>query len=391
MIKKIFTYHLLPFLVSITLVFGIYILVKPSLQFEKKAVTVKTKYPKFKGRIATFDTDSTAEAKLAFSLANKEQLTLFGSSEFSETPYVTFNYLADSLNIPVMGVGHAYHQSLSILVELLAMDEYNASSKITIFVSPTWFEKGTNTQAFAEFVRPNFLRRIIKNKSLDVKYLAHIGAYIYNNQKDFSRISVTMQVALSHFQNNASINPITKLDEQLKSIYSDSNQIATVNYSFPDTVFNVQSQPHPFEMYRTQAQNNFLKKVTNNNIYVEDSYFKEHLSERKGKPGKLEPINLESNDELEDFKLLVDYIAEKKMDASFIIIPVNPYHYGNTADYNPLIKEIEKNINMHRFACLNLFTSNKKEYQPGTLRDVMHFGAYGWLKVNQFLYQHYYE
>ena len=87
-------------------------------------------------------------------------------------PYASYNFLPDSLGIPALGIGHAYHQELSILSALLAAGKKVDGSKVCIVLSPGWFYPGGKTipQAFIEFVRPNFLNSIINDKSIDEKY-----------------------------------------------------------------------------------------------------------------------------------------------------------------------------------------------------------------------------
>ncbi len=110
------------------------------------------------------------ELEFMASLKNPDQLTIFGSSELSDSPYCSHNFLPDSMGIPAVAFGHAFHQSFSILCELLAGYNFLKNSKICIVISPSWFStSGTNTEAFTEFVLPNFLKNIACNSAIDLK------------------------------------------------------------------------------------------------------------------------------------------------------------------------------------------------------------------------------
>ncbi|MDG1347121.1 MAG: D-alanyl-lipoteichoic acid biosynthesis protein DltD, partial [Crocinitomicaceae bacterium] len=61
----------------------------------------------------------------------------------------------------------------------------------------------------------------------------------------------------------------------------------------------------------------------------------------------------------------------------------------NLEEMNPIIRSIINELENADFPYLNMFTSRKGDYQPGSLNDVMHLGDYGWLQVNEFIYNTY--
>jgi poly-D-alanine transfer protein DltD len=38
-----------------------------------------------------------------------------------------------------------------------------------------------------------------------------------------------------------------------------------------------------------------------------------------------------------------------------------------------------------------MHVNTKEDYEPGVLKDVMHLGSYGWMKINMFLEKQYHE
>jgi len=186
MLKKIGLFHVLPFAIGIILfviTYQFFILNFIDYYVAKNApskIIIEGKQEKLSGRYGNL-TDSLSVQELNFiaSIKNKTQLTLLGSSEFSEPPYVTYNFLSSKKNYQMMGIGHAYHQSFSMLIELLAAHQGNKGSKVVFFISPGWFvANGTNSEAFVEFARPNFLNRIVKNNDININYKKYIGKFI---------------------------------------------------------------------------------------------------------------------------------------------------------------------------------------------------------------------
>jgi poly-D-alanine transfer protein DltD len=72
-------------------------------------------------------------------------------------------------------------------------------------------------------------------------------------------------------------------------------------------------------------------------------------------------------------------------------MPLNPNYYVDLKRLNPLINDLTFKMEQNNFKVLNLWQPDKSKYVKGLLNDVMHFGDYGWLKVNQFVYENYKE
>ena len=70
---------------------------------------------------------------------------------------------------------------------------------------------------------------------------------------------------------------------------------------------------------------------------------------------------------------------------------LNPYHYNNLKEFNPVMKEIKNTIESNNFPYLNMFVTEGKQFEPGILHDIMHTNDYGWMKINKFLYDTYKE
>lgn len=360
---------------------------------EVKTNIIHGQQNQIKSRYSNFTKGKEAEVDYIASIKNKGQLTLFGSSEFSDSPFVPYNFFPDSTGRFVLGVGHAHHQHFSVLIELLASNDVNENSEICVFLSPGWFEngEGTNTEAFIEFARPNFLKKILNDPKIDVAYKKYIADYIYQNRSQFTGISQTFSQFINHFSSKKKTF-LGGIDAFMHETFN-LDTVVIPNYQPELKTARHKKWKGNTEEIAQQLQQEFLQKCKNNPFYVDDAYFNKYLLKKDGsiKTVTLKTPKIEGNKEFEDLKMLVQYINERKMKASFVIIPYNPYYYINTEIFNPLINEITTLLNQNEIPTLNLFVDDTSKYEKGILSDVMHLGDYGWMRVNQFIDSIYYQ
>jgi hypothetical protein len=119
MIKQVILNHFLPICIAITLVFGgLYFI--PSIKHSESQIEetiIHGKQTKLKGRYGTIlNHGEEGEWNFMASMANKSQLTIFGSSEFCTLNSIPYNFFPDSLGRQFLGIGHAHHQHLSIFI-----------------------------------------------------------------------------------------------------------------------------------------------------------------------------------------------------------------------------------------------------------------------------------
>jgi D-alanine transfer protein len=291
-----------------------------------------------------------------------------------------------------LGIGHAHHQELSILCELLAAKEYLNNSKICIIFSPSWFQDqaGTNPEAFIEFVRPNFLNKIANDSSIHKKYRHHIGRYIHRNSALFSVLSPSMKRLKDEYLEAREWISESYLS---KKIMGNHKKLPT-SYSVTTTKMSV---PMPWKKdwdeLSKNIQTSFMASVTNNKMWVNDTYYTEYLYQSNGeiKHGHPDYVDISNCEEFNDFNLLIDVLKEYNVNCSFVIQPLNPYFYNDLNNYNDLMTAVKNRLDKDHIPYLDLFITEKKDYKPGTLKDVMHLGDYGWMEINRFLYTTYYE
>lgn len=391
MVKKFIVFHLLPFSIALFLAIAVVLLFQLEQQAQEK--TVEGRQGKTNGWYANLSEGDQAEIDYLASIKSDEQLTVFGSSEFSNSPYCPYHFLTDSFGIQTLGIGHAYHQNFSILIELLAADQFLNGANITVVLSLSWFETdGTNPSAFIEFAKPNFLKTIMHNTEVPIIYKSYIGKYIYQHEGEILGITNDMLAFRDIYLKNEG-NFLQKGKANLREYLNRFAPIFEVNFIPEPVNRNMVKRYVDYTLLASELQSQFESEVTNNNLYVQNDYYEKYLLDKNGNEriGSIDKIDLLDNEEWEDFKLLVAYLKAKKSKVSFIIQPSNPYYYPNLDRYNELIDSITYRLDQNQIPYLNMHVNTKEDYEPGVLKDVMHLGSYGWMKINMFLEKQYHE
>lgn len=359
------------------------------IKINKSTKIIKGEKTSIKGLLGNLTISENDEIQLIGSLKDKNGVTFIGSSELdSVSPYSPCNFLTDSFNIRFNSFGHAFQQSFAVLCQLLALKEYIPNSKICFIISPGWFEtEGTNMEAFVTFAKPNFLKRIIKDETIPLVYKIAIGKYLHNNYN----LIENPNNEIDYFINIYKFHDIPILNTYL---YNKNNEFENVKYKITKnatTDFNLKKIK--WDLIKDSLQNNFVSNIKTNKCFIRDDYYKEYILRKDGtvKKGKFYRMYEFSNQELKDFELLINFLKENNVNASFMIQALNPYHIEHLDRFNPILNRIIDKLNKAKFPFINQFVDNKNDYKPGTLIDIMHTGDFGWMDINKFILNTYYE
>lgn len=394
--KKIVVYHIIPLTISLVsvglILWGLSIsniTINREAPVKKEIEAINLTHNGHAGNL----NKETNQVKLFHSL-NQNWLTVFGSSEFTSSVYAPYNFLPDSCNIPAYGIGQGYHQSLNILIECLAFEEEIEGKNICLILSPGWFESnGTNPDAFLKFSNSNLLSRIILNKSINEKYKNQVGKFIYENRKSFETMSYQMEYLQNSYLEQTKIsftNFQSKVKKKIEEVIPLPYSFDTIEYTFnpKDSFESKKKKTVDFEKISKKIKSRFLSLITTNSVFISDEYYTTYLKKdftREFHSPKF------PNQELEDFKKLIHFLIEKRVKISLVIQPLNPYFYTNLKAFNPIRNEIIVLAKKHQIPLLDFYVTSKNEYEPGILKDIMHTGDYGWLKINSFLINEHYE
>ncbi len=393
--KKFVLVYLLPFILALITTHNL-----SKIEQLNAFLFLKTDEPvaqESKRIIENFVSNKSQEDFFLTNTPTAETIFIMGSSELTETSdALPFNFISSHFTTQLHGVGHAGNQCFSIYSQLMANEQKLKNAPIVIILSPGWFEskasRGTNSQLFLEFNSEKFLNRILEDPSQDAfnAYEYKRVAQLYN---EFN--SPNLELKLMNFKHKASQSfihyqvyaPLIFLDEM---ILQRKKQIIPLEYTPDKPVMHPSLMPenaniHWDSLY-ISSKEEVLKKVTNNSLGIADDYYSEYIH---GKTGHMDPVGSAFNQELSDFYMLIDFLHEKKANASFIISPLNPLYFKNLTKILPTMKLVEDKLKQANFSYLNLLTTDTTHYEKAILHDVMHMSDYGWYQVNHFIVNNY--
>lgn len=321
-------------------------------------------------------------------------LILLGSSELSsevnQNPINMFpnNYADYDVSI----YGRAYTQSLQHATILSNISNIGENDKVAIVISAQWFENSTgidgsnfsvnfSEQQFYEFFKNEKISK--ENKIYYAKRISELlkGSEEYIEERIYSNLyyrdNITSKITLSLLKPYYNLKEyMLKTKDKVQTIKLLQNLDEKNEKTVKDIDWDEQ-----YEIAEAEAE----EKVTNNDIYVEDSYYDKYLRDTYDSlKDRWKDIDLVKSKEMEDYKFLLDTFNEIGVKPLVILMPVNGLYYDHlglveekrTEFYNT-VEEIAKDKG---FDVVNL---QNKEYEKYYLKDVMHLGWKGWLKVDE--------
>lgn len=333
----------------------------------------------------------------AFIRSGKEadNIFLLGSSELtSGGDALPFNFVSKHYTSNVIGVGHAGNQCFSIYSQLLANGEMLNGAPVVIVLSPMWFmdnyANGTAAPLFLEFNSEHFIEKI--NALPESEFKDHELKRIADMFGDLTSPHLQLRQAfLSHQASKHVINKI--LYAPLQLVNSGLIQLKKITANNHPSVITLardnRRKPLSQDPVRinwdslfTASKQEVLTHSTNNTWGVDDEYFTTYVN---GGQSKFNVPGFDKNQEWKDFEMLIKLLKAKKVNASFIILPMNPYYYSTIKDLDPVVSGAAKLMNENGFPTLNYWVTDTAKFEKGILKDVMHLSSAGWYKADKFI------
>lgn len=346
--------------------------------------------------IANFENSPNYENQFLNTSDSAETIFILGSSELApETEAHPYTFISSRFKTQLKGVGHAGNQCFSIYSQLLANEQRLKNAPIVIVLSPGWFSeyaKGTSSSIFLEFNSPRFLNEIFKNTTIP-EFKQYEASRISDLYSEFSNadLSLTMFFLEAQRSKNSLFNcfyfPIIQTVKLLNAL---KLELVTTNYIKNSVVKRKPIVPETIKinwdsLFAASKQTQ-LAHSNNNKWYIDNAYYNEHVN---GKTRTIPLVNDDANQELKDLAMLLKLLKTKEANASFIMLPLNPYCYTNTKELTPIINSITSDLQKNKFPCLNLWNDDSTKFDNGILSDVMHLSTYGWYKADKFIVETY--
>lgn len=377
--RKILVYHILPFFLSIA---GLFAFLK--LNGDKKVVA------------STPSTSTTASI-----LTSPNTILLLGSSELSggdPNNCKPYNFIAQNGKYSCVGLGSAGFQSMAMLAKLYPYSNHLKDAKITIIVSPGWFQDdyayGTSTNIMLEYMNANEFNACLPKDGSSDKYASAIAQWTQHHFHDINN-AVTELKSLYYasystwIRNSLLAVPqyANTLSAELKTIFFEKlqNSVEKGTYYHPPKSIDKNKYSKALDSLNHLVLS-AMKENNNNPLGVEDTIFE---SEYKGKTKNIRNVPQRVNRELNDFELLLGFLKEQKANVKLVVQSLHPMVYANLKELNDEMKEVMRIIKASEFTTLNMYTTDPSQYDTKLLRDAMHMSDYGWLRVNEFIIKEY--
>lgn len=320
-------------------------------------------------------------------------MVLMGSSEFaSDTGAASYPFnLFQVKTFNLLKVGQGGYQSLVHAGILGAIGESVSSRKVALILSPQWFsQKGIDPAILPAKLSMSTIDAFFGNEKLSQRTKEQFYSRVVEVTEGVSayRDNVT-SVYGSAQQGGAVDRAKTKIllakeswKNKLRMLYT-TRAVDFTRWAREETPESV--PPINFVKMRKEAEENAASKVTNNDFYVDDHYFKTYVEGKydlvkESSVGALDP----GSPEYDDLQLFLDIAREQGLEVLLINFPLHGkwmdeigFSKEKRENYQQRIAEIAKN---HDVSLLDL---SDQAYEPYFLKDLVHIGEKGWVSVDE--------
>ena len=326
--------------------------------------------------------------------AQKGDLIILGSSELDtqEIPQNPRNFFPNSqLNCDVDLVGRAVVQNLQNAIKVGALGEYLKNQKLVVIVSAQWFignqveQRGFNSH-FSPIQFNEFLNS--KNTSEDSKkYVCSRASELLNHESSLASCALKARLYDKNDLFSTLVNTLLKpfyfVEDRFLPIKEKHQALKAVKLFENEPKRDVLNLD--WDKEEAIAQKMGEEACTNNDIFVQDSYYSTYLEPQWDylKNSSID-VDLTASKEFKDYEYFLKICKENDVKPYIVFMPTNGWYYdyiGITKDKRIMYYDKLLSLaNSFGFDCLDL---RDKEYEPYTLKDVMHFGWKGWLYVDR--------
>lgn len=341
--------------------------------------------------------NSIEAAKVCLNNKDSDNILVLGSSELSSFNTSIMNNGNSNFNMYIVGRG--YTQSLQSALTLGAIQNATGIKKVVLILSPQWFEAGgkLNSEIFSSRFQKGTFNMFMKNdkissetkqrvieklKELEIedelelqKIVQYENAYLKHNLID--KIQLTITEKISESKQNKKLLKFFKENEIEKDIQSDI----------------IKFEEYDFDKLLEEATRSGTNACTNNDFGVYDDYYDTYMKDGiELKKDTSVNSTFSNNEEYEYFELFLQICNELEIQPLIVNVPVN----GRWYDYIGFSKVAREEYYNKILDIANRYNAkvadfSNCEYEMYFLKDIMHLGWRGWVKVDEEIYKYYYE
>lgn len=336
---------------------------------------------------------------------NRDDLMIYGSSELGvnikQNPKNFFNEKKDAFIVNTVGRGNC--QSLHHGINLGALENALQRKKGVFVVSIQWFFRdGISKEKFLmNFSDYQFLK-LMNNNKISKKNKIKICNRIYNlvgEDSNFKDVAIYCDLYKSNSKLKNAIFYILKPYYRFKEfvLKTEDNiksyKVMKKNINMKEEKNGIKLKDIDWENEYNKAENQGKQLAKNNEFFIEDKYFDTNYKDKLDMlSGYSKDTELFKSEEYDDFKLMLDICKEIDFRPLFVVMPTN----GRWYDYigidknkrNKFYNDVSHIILEKGF---EVTTYEKCEYEPYFMKDGMHLGWKGWLRVDEDINKYYYK
>lgn len=326
-------------------------------------------------------------------MASDKYLPFFGSSELSRVNAYHPSVLAQKYNRPYEPflLGAPGTQSLTHFFMLNSMGDELKNKKIVFIISPQWFVKeGVGDPMFSLFFSPLQTNQWVMNlgtNDINDQYLAQRMLHFSSVRADTELKAMMKKIksgeelsSLDKKRATYNYEILTKEDKLFSKIgiTSKSEKIDKKTKELPSV--------YSFNELDKQAYEDGETSTSNNEFDIANSFYSKRIAPMKG---KLEDSQVDfdytKSPEFSDFQLVLNQIAEKNIDAMFVIPPVNKLWSDYTGLSTDMLDLFSKKINyqLKSQGFKHVVDYTGKRSQAYFMEDTIHLGWRGWMQMDK--------
>ena len=333
-------------------------------------------------------------------LEAQDILPVYGSSEFSAWSdfHPTSLFAGKPTGFTPFLIGRGGSQALIHVLNVASQSGALRDKKVVVLLSSQWFApEGISTNYFASNLSALQAYRMLFNSQLDPKTKQQIAARLLQFP-DIMQAYPVLSNLLTYYGRNDATSRTMMLGHSLlgrmeMAALELRDAVNSVKLLHPINVKleSIQGKAtatkplKPWTELSEQATKAGQTATTNNPFGIMDSYYLEYIQANlSADKGSSRNAKLRSSPEYDDLKLLMDVLKQAGAQAMFVVVPVN----GKWADYTsfPLVERqayyqrIRQMVEQEGFQVADF---SGHEYDSYFLKDIMHLGWKGWVKVDE--------
>jgi D-alanine transfer protein len=319
-------------------------------------------------------------------LRGGKTIVVLGSSELDQQlwePYTPNLFFPEHHLAKVFTYGRPGFEILGMYGLLTGVKPHlKPNTRLVIMLSPAWFRQtDLPIKTFNENFNDSLLLQIYWSD--EARQVFH--DYLSAHQFEFSSMTATQSMFLD--------DPTGILDWNLPGFLARTinaraySQRVKLNLrlarlggpKITDDYSAGNAADLPWDRYEVEARQHESARMTNNDLWVRDSFYSEYRSQGGAKRRRYFQAGMDPEPEMAALRELLQMLQLSKVKALFVMQPVNPRLYDDLHSFDSVDARIAVLCGEYGMHYYDMY---RQPYEQGMLRDSVHPGELGWERID---------